>query len=75
MVIMAPALTFTTPAESVGVGNHAFTTPSESAGVGDGLYIMFAAFPSTVVEAAGGRLHDCGWEAANIAMQPIPNTC
>ena len=38
MVIMVPALTFTTPAESAGVGNHAFTTPAESAGVGDGLY-------------------------------------
>ena len=38
MVIMVPALTFTTPAEAAGVGNLAFTIPAESAGVGDGLY-------------------------------------
>ena len=38
MVIMVPALTFTTPAESAGVGNHAVTTRAESAGLGDELY-------------------------------------
>ena len=89
---MVLALTFTTPAESAGVGNHAFTapaesasvgnhaftTPAESAGVGDGLYGYACRPPihnygfhnsgagaggasSTVAEAAGGRLHNCGW--------------
>ena len=48
---------------------------------------MFAAFPSTIMEAASGRLHNNGvgarpivvesimvdGKAANIAIQPIPN--
>ncbi len=38
MFIMVPALPFSTPAESAGVGNLAFVTPAESAGVGDGFY-------------------------------------
>ena len=47
MVIMVPALTFTTPAESAGVGNHTFTTPAESAGVGDELYGYVCRLPNT----------------------------
>ena len=61
---------------------------SESMGIG--CMAMFAAFPSTIMEAASGRLHNNGagasgarpivvvsimvdGEAANIAIQPIPN--
>ena len=53
MVIMVPALTFSTPAESAGVGNLAFTTPAESAGVGDGLYGYVCQLP---IHHYGGRL-------------------
>ncbi len=38
MVVVVPALTFTTPAEPAGVGNLAFTPPAGSAVVGDGSY-------------------------------------
>ena len=59
---------------------------SESLGIG--CMAMFAAFPSTIMEAAFGRLHNNGagasgpivvdsimvdGKAANIAIQPIPN--
>ena len=58
---------------------------SESLGIG--CMAMFAAFPSTIMEAASGRLHTTGagarpivvdsimvdGKAANIAIQPIRN--
>jgi len=55
-----------TPTGSIfGVGPSVGVWPS----VGVGCMAMFAAFPSTGMEAAFGRLHKNG-KSANIAMQP-----